>query len=723
MIFHGTKGETELTASLAAPLVDRLFILLRFTLIIATSCLLLVEVHPTSIPPLLLLVMALVLVSNIAFLAMPPERLRSPIVVGAAILGDTAWITGALIATGRFNVDFFYLYFFVLFLSGVGENIRLIVLSVIVVCLAYVVWIARTAGVDQVLTSRALIRIPFLFSVAISYGYLMNRLRMVRHRVEEESKIIDGLERSRVVLAEANASLRAEVEERKRVERELRKFFRAAEQSSNLVMIIDDDEKIEFTNSLIEKISTSSIEQIRGRGLEVFKEIGAPAEIVDHLVSTVRNRAEWQGEVPLHQERGPDVWLSMSTSPIRDTRGEFINTILIATDISDRIMAEKRSSDAIAELHRLSQMKSNFVSTVSHELKSPLTAIKNAASLIEPGGENGTNEKFLNIIKGSADRLNFIISDLLDMSKVESGKLTITAEAVTLQSFLSEITEPFEPQAASASVFFDLIVPDTLPQVLADAKRVEQVVTNLLSNALKATRKNGRISVSAELTGDRVTIGVRDTGIGLSVDDQKSVFDAFFQADNVLRNKSGGTGLGLTICRDLVRGHGSDLHLESELGVGSLFSFDLPVLSTRAAEVIAFENDVRTRFKTHPYFTILVIDFDTDHQGATHDLNAVILQTLHDVLHHLVPRSLDFFCDQPAHDRVILVMLSTAREGGRVVKRRLVSTLATNLFEVGGRGMASLKVYGPAAYPEDSDYGAGLIDCAISIGETTEAMS
>jgi anti-sigma regulatory factor (Ser/Thr protein kinase) len=259
--------------------------------------------------------------------------------------------------------------------------------------------------------------------------------------------------------------------------------------------------------------------------------------------------------------------------------------------------------------------------------------------------------------------------------------------------------------------------------VLADAKRIEQVVTNLISNALKATPKGGKIFVSAERSDDAVTVSVRDTGIGLSPEDQKNVFDAFFQAGNVLADRPSGTGLGLTICRDLVRGHGSNLHLESELGVGSRFSFSLPVVSKRAAEIIAFENETRTKFRKHPYFTVLVIDFGADRPVANEELSKYVFETLHKVLHHLVPRSLDVFCDQPAQGRAIVVLLSTPREGGWVVKRRLAATLATNLFEVGGRGMASLKVLGPAAYPEDGDYGAGLIDCAILVGENTEDES
>jgi PAS domain S-box-containing protein len=701
-------------------MMDRGFILLRFVLIIATSSLLVVEVGPSGFPLPLVGLMAAALLSNIALLALPGQRLRSPWVVTVAVLGDTAWITAALLVTGRFTADFFYLYFFVLFLAGVAENIRLIAVSVLVVCLAYVVLVARAYGPDQLLTSGALIRIPFLFTVAVFYGYLVDRLRGERHRVDKERAIIEKLERHQRVLAEANERLETEVIERRRVEQELRKFSRAVEQSSNLVIIIDGDDKIEFVNPLFEQITDLRPGSIMGRGVDVLTQAGAPDEAVAPLTAAVRNRSEWRGEIPLKQGEAGGVWLAFSTSPVRNADGLFTNTTVIATDISERVSAERQLTETNIELHRLSQVKSNFVSTVSHELKSPLTVIKNAVSLVDPEAGAETNQRFLQMIRRGADRLNYIISDLLDMSKVESGKLTIAAEPVDPTAFLSDVIEPFKSQAATAGLDLQLEGADGIPEVLADAKRVEQVITNLLSNAFKATPEGGRVVVSADCDGDRVKIRVRDTGIGLSDEDRRKVFDAFFQAGNALSDRPAGTGLGLTICRDLVRGHGSELLLESKLGAGTEFSFHLPVASERATEIIAFENQVRTKFRAHPYFSMLVIDMAQQGSPSGGYLSAREFETLHSVLRHHIPRALDIFCDQPRHDRVIVVLLSTPVDGGWVVKRRLASTLATNLFEVGGRGMASLRVLGPAAYPDDGEYGAGLIECAILRGETTE---
>jgi len=558
--------------------MDRAFILLRFTLIIATSYLLLAELGPGSVPKALLFLMAVVFLTNVGALALPAEWLRSPALIGAAVVGDTLWITVALIATGRFNAEFFYLYFFVLFLAGIGENIRVIALSATVVCVAYVVLIAQTAGPDEVLTTQTLIRVPFLFSAAIFYGYLVDRLRKERHRSHEELAVIEGLERNRRALAQANE-----------------------------------------------------------------------------------------------------------------------------------------------ELRRLSEAKSRFVSTVSHELKSPLTAIKNAASLIDPDAEGEANDKFLQMIRRNADRLHAIISDLLDMSKVESGSLTIVARPLDLGAFLSEVVEPFEAQAGMADVTLRLDVPDALPKVVADAARIEQVISNLLSNALKATPNGGSVAVGAEpVDDDHVVISVRDSGIGLSLEDQARVFEPFFQAGKALEGKPAGTGLGLTICRDLIRGHGSDLHIESQIGEGSRFSFPLPIKSDRAYETITFENQARTTFRAHPYFAVIVVDCGLKGADGREANGKKRYDAVHQRLEKLVPRSLDVLCEQPTHGRIIIVLLSTPLAGGWVVKRKLASALESQFTGANSSDYGSLKVLGPAGFPEDGDYGSGLIKRAILIGEKME---
>ena len=560
-------------------MMDRSFILLRFTLIIATGYLLIAEFGPRSIPVALMVLLAVVAVSNLGALALPARWLRSPWLVAGTIVADTIWITAALIATGRFTPEFFYLYFFVLFLAGVGENIRLIALGVAVVCLAYVVLVARTVGLDEVMTTQTLIRVPFLFSVAIFYGYLVDRLRRERHRVTREQAIIESLEGNRRALAEANE-----------------------------------------------------------------------------------------------------------------------------------------------ELRRRSDVKSKFVSTVSHELKSPLTAIKNAASLIDLQGDREQNERFLQMITRNVARLQLIISDLLDMSKAESGSVAIAAAPVDLGPFLSEIVDTFGPQADAAGVALEVVVDPDLPPVTADAPRIEQVITNLISNALKATRPGGSVIVAVERSPDGdVVVGVTDTGIGLSPEDRDKVFEPFFQAETRIEGKPAGTGLGLTICRDLIRGHGSDLMLESELGRGSRFSFALAADPRLAEETIAFENQLRGTYRAHPYFSIVIVDCGTGiGAGEGGSPARARFEEVAGLLDQLLPRALDVVVPQPNHGRVIAVLLSTPLPGAWVVKRKLASIVESRFKRAKSGELAAAKILGPAGYPENGDHGAALIGRVLEVGERME---
>ncbi len=565
-------------AGSGSPIMDRSFILLRFTLIIATSYLLIAEFGSRSVPAPLMVLLVVVILSNVCALGLPVRVLHSPWLIAVTVVVDTAWITIALLATGRFTSEFFYLYFFVLFLAGVGENIRLIALGVAVVCFAYVVLVARTGGVDEVVTTQTLIRLPFLFSVAIFYGYLVDRLRRERHRVSKEQAIIESLERNRRALAAANE-----------------------------------------------------------------------------------------------------------------------------------------------ELRRQSDIKSKFVSTVSHELKSPLTAIKNATSLIDPVAEPEANARFLQMIRRNADRLQLIVSDLLDMAKAESGSLTISPGPVRLQSFLAEIVDPFGPQAAASGVELSVDGVDGELEAFADAARIEQVVVNLVSNAIKATPEGGAVTVSAEAAGDHgVTVAVSDTGVGLETTDQVKIFEPFYQAGGTADDKPKGTGLGLTICRDLIRGHGSELEVESEPGAGSRFFFALPRPSERATETIAFENQVRSSFRAHPYFSILVVECGDPAQAARPARTSGRFDAVADMVDRLLPRSLDVVCRQPAHDRVIAVLLSTPLASAWVVRRKLAAAIASSFKDPRSSSATPPRVLGPAGYPEDGDHGGALISRAMTRDETIQ---
>jgi signal transduction histidine kinase len=236
------------------------------------------------------------------------------------------------------------------------------------------------------------------------------------------------------------------------------------------------------------------------------------------------------------------------------------------------------------KLKELDQLKSDFVSSVTHELRSPLLSLRLYIDLFIKGTAGTVNDKqkeYLVIMKNCAERLHHFIDDLLDIAKIERGKMEVTVQSISLAPVLDEIMNLFKPQAENKSI--NLLAADIakLPEVKADPERTRQVLTNLLSNAVKFTPNNGTITVSAVLNSaaNRVEVSVRDTGIGIPKDKLDIIFNKFEQVKISKEHITGskGTGLGLSIIKGILEAQGGTIRVESELGSGSVFTFTLPV--------------------------------------------------------------------------------------------------------------------------------------------------
>ena len=235
------------------------------------------------------------------------------------------------------------------------------------------------------------------------------------------------------------------------------------------------------------------------------------------------------------------------------------------------------------ELRKVDQIKSEFVSIASHELRTPLSAIKNSVQLILQGKTGEINEnqkKFLSMADRNITRLTNILNDLLNLSKIESGKITMTFEELALKVPVELVLSSLQSQAQGKSLQLVMDLPEDLPTVLGDREKLEQVLTNLVGNAIKFTPEGGTISVSAGLSDqdeNLVAVSVRDTGIGIPEDQLKKVFEKFHQVEGSLHRSVTGTGLGLAITRGLIETHQGTIWAESELGKGSTFTFTLPL--------------------------------------------------------------------------------------------------------------------------------------------------
>lgn len=243
------------------------------------------------------------------------------------------------------------------------------------------------------------------------------------------------------------------------------------------------------------------------------------------------------------------------------------------------VMLYEKILDANKELERLNRVKTEFVSMVSHELRTPMTAIKGFVDVVmteEAGPVNEQQKRFLKIAHNSIDRLTLLISDLLDISRIESGKMKMELNETHLGKILREIAETYRKTVADKGITFHTDIDKRLPLLLVDEARIKQVVDNLLSNAIKFTASGGAIRVSADDMGDFVMVSVSDTGTGIKKENHEKIFEKFFQVDSSLTRQAGGTGLGLAISKVIIEHHGGRIWVESELGKGATFRFLLP---------------------------------------------------------------------------------------------------------------------------------------------------
>jgi signal transduction histidine kinase len=252
-----------------------------------------------------------------------------------------------------------------------------------------------------------------------------------------------------------------------------------------------------------------------------------------------------------------------------------IGTVRRSTAEAQRLAAEA------ARAHELTQLKSEFVTLVAHELRSPLTAITGYVELLLEGTGGASAEaqgESLGIVQRNADRLLHLIDDLLDIARIEAGKVELRRTRFDLAGLIQEVAKALRPQIEAKGQRLTIDLADALPGVSGDADRVTQILTNLLSNAHKYTPPAGTISINARPEEGRVRINVQDTGIGLSSDDQAQLFTKFFRAQHRAATGVGGTGLGLAISRALVELHGGEITVTSALGQGSTFSFTLAAM-------------------------------------------------------------------------------------------------------------------------------------------------
>ncbi len=287
--------------------------------------------------------------------------------------------------------------------------------------------------------------------------------------------------------------------------------------------------------------------------------------------------------------------MDVRTDPVLDELGGYLGYVATLHDVT----AERE----------VGQMKNEFVSTVSHELRTPLTSIKGYIDLIldgEAGEINEIQREFLSIVKQNSDRLVELINDMLDISRIESGRIHLKIQPLDMCDLIAGAVDTF--QAVSDQSGHKLLpkAPRDLPKAAGDRDRVGQVLMNFISNAIKYSPEGGSVTVKAKHEGDMVTVSITDQGIGIAKEDQTKLFTKFYRVDSSLTREIGGTGLGLSICKSIIELLGGKVGVKSSAGKGSTFWFSLPVASKDLVRTPGLEGPGTAGG------TVLVVDHDPE---------------------------------------------------------------------------------------------------------------
>jgi two-component system phosphate regulon sensor histidine kinase PhoR len=256
---------------------------------------------------------------------------------------------------------------------------------------------------------------------------------------------------------------------------------------------------------------------------------------------------------------------SVTVAPVRaaDTNG----AVLVLHDIT--------------ELRRLERVRRDFVANVSHEFKTPLTAIQGFAETLLGGAldDKANRKRFVEIIREHAQRLARLTDDMLKLSRIEAGRLELEMRPIRVEALVNGCVETTRPRAESKGLQLQVQLPPGLPAIQGDGAQLGEVLQNLLDNAVQYTPSGGEITVEARQNGHEVIFTVADTGIGVPESDLERIFERFYRVDAARSREAGGTGLGLAIARHIVEAHGGRIWVESAVGQGSRFHFSVPCVT------------------------------------------------------------------------------------------------------------------------------------------------
>ena len=371
-----------------------------------------------------------------------------------------------------------------------------------------------------------------------------------------------------------------DITERKQTEELLIKLSSAIEQTVDTVAITDCNGSIEYVNHAFEVLTGYTFKEAIGQNHRILKSGKSDQKSYELMWKTILSGKVYRQEIVNRKKNGDLYEEEKTISPIFDKNNIITHFVGTGVNITARKLAEKELIKAKERAEESDRLKSAFLSNMSHEVRTPLNSIIGFSQLLtDRNFEEEQRNEFLQIIINNGNNLLTIISDIMDISKLESGEITIRQTQIDAQKFLSGIYEQFSFQAEANKLELKLTLPDsgdTETVFMADDNRLRQIFNNLMNNAFKFT-ENGRIEIGYHLYSKFVEFYVSDTGIGVPAAYHYKIFESFRQIETEKTRKYGGNGLGLAITKNLVELMGGKIWVVSEFGKGSVFYFTMPI--------------------------------------------------------------------------------------------------------------------------------------------------
>jgi PAS domain S-box-containing protein len=370
-----------------------------------------------------------------------------------------------------------------------------------------------------------------------------------------------------------------------RAQRDALRLASIVESSDDAIVSKDLNSIVTSWNAAAERMFGYTPEEMVGQSIRLLIPDDRQQE-EDEVLSKIRvgERVEHY-ETIRRRKDGTLLPVSLTVSPIRRPDGTIVGASKIARDISDRERAERERQRLLGIAREASQLKDEFLATLSHELRTPLNAIVGYVRMIQSGLLSGEKQtRAMDTVARNVTSLTQIVEDVLDVSRIVSGKLRLNVEPVDLAPVIQSAVETVRPASDAKGVRLDVILDPRNSVVSGDPERLQQVLWNLLSNAVKFTGRGGKVQVRLERVNSHVEVTVVDTGVGIPADFLPHVFERFRQADAGMNRARGGLGLGLAIARHLVELQGGRIFAESDgPGRGAAFRVELPIRSAQVA--------------------------------------------------------------------------------------------------------------------------------------------